>query len=63
MRWKPVEVPVLAVVKGRQRGGRLHTTNGWAGSGWAGAIAWDGATAPIRRIDWSRGKPVPEIVD
>ena len=24
------------------------------------SIGWDGVTAPIRRIDWSTGKPVPE---
>lgn len=26
------------------------------------SIGWDGHTAPIRRIDWSSGKPVPEVV-
>ena len=26
-------------------------------------VGWDGVTAPIRRIDWSTGTPVPEIVD
>lgn len=26
------------------------------------SVGWDGVTAPIRRIDWSTGKPVPEIV-
>lgn len=26
------------------------------------SIGWDGVTAPIRRIDWSTGKPVPEAV-
>jgi catechol 2,3-dioxygenase-like lactoylglutathione lyase family enzyme len=29
----------------------------------AGSIGWDGVTAPIRRIGWSTGKPVPEIVE
>jgi len=27
------------------------------------SIGWDGSTAPIRRIDWSTGKPVPQIVE
>jgi catechol 2,3-dioxygenase-like lactoylglutathione lyase family enzyme len=27
------------------------------------SIGWDGVTAPIRRIDWSTGKPVPEVVE
>lgn len=27
------------------------------------SIGWDGETAPIRRIDWSTGKPVPEVVE
>ena len=27
-----------------------------------GSIGWDGETAPIRRIDWSTGAPVPEVV-
>lgn len=27
------------------------------------SVGWDGVTAPIRRIDWSTGKPVPEVVD
>lgn len=26
------------------------------------SIGWDGVTDPVRRIDWSTGKPVPEIV-
>jgi catechol 2,3-dioxygenase-like lactoylglutathione lyase family enzyme len=26
------------------------------------SVGWDGVTAPIRRIDWSTGKPVPEVV-
>ena len=26
------------------------------------SVDWDGVTAPIRRIDWSTGKPVPEVV-
>lgn len=29
----------------------------------AASIGWDGVTAPIRRIDWSSGTPVPERVD
>jgi catechol 2,3-dioxygenase-like lactoylglutathione lyase family enzyme len=29
----------------------------------AASIDWDGMTSPIRRIDWSTGKPVPEVVD
>ena len=29
----------------------------------AASIGWDGVTAPIRRIDWSSGKPVPEVVE
>ena len=28
----------------------------------AASIDWDGVTAPIRRIDWSTGTPVPEVV-
>ena len=28
----------------------------------ASSIGWDGVTAPIRRIDWSTGKPIPEAV-
>jgi len=27
------------------------------------SIGWDGTTAPIRRIDWSTGEPVPEVLD
>ena len=27
------------------------------------SIGWDGITAPIRRIDWSTGKPVLEVVE
>ncbi len=27
------------------------------------SVGWDGVTAPIRRIDWSSGKPIPEVVD
>lgn len=26
------------------------------------SVGWDGVTAPIRRIDWSTGEPVPEVV-
>lgn len=29
----------------------------------AASIGWDGVTAPIRRIDWSSGTPVPEMID
>ncbi len=29
----------------------------------AASIGWDGLTAPIRRIDWSSGKPVPDVVE
>ncbi len=28
----------------------------------AASVGWDGATAPIRRIDWSSGQPVTEAV-
>lgn len=27
------------------------------------SIGWDGVTAPVRRIDWSSGRPVPEVVE
>ncbi len=27
------------------------------------SVGWDGTTAPIRRIDWSSGKPVPQVVE
>lgn len=26
------------------------------------SIGWDGVTAPTRRIDWSSGRPVPQVV-
>lgn len=26
------------------------------------SIGWDGVTAPLRRIDWSTGKPIPEVI-
>jgi hypothetical protein len=29
----------------------------------AASIGWDGVTAPIRTIDWSTGRPVPQIVE
>jgi hypothetical protein len=29
----------------------------------AASIGWDGFTAPVRRIDWSTGRPVPEVID
>jgi catechol 2,3-dioxygenase-like lactoylglutathione lyase family enzyme len=29
----------------------------------AASIGWDGVTAPLRRIDWSTGTPVPELID
>lgn len=27
------------------------------------SIGWDGTTAPLRRIDWSSGKPVAEVLE